>query len=96
MSGHVSWDSALIADCCKHKAEGRSFEVGFALALRANPPRSRVDRDIVADVRGFCDDAWHGRRPALRGFSLEMLLASDRATEARSAGSFRVDTRLAA
>lgn len=66
------------------------------MALRENPPRSAVEREIVASVRGFCEDAWLGRRPALRSFSLQMLRESDRTSEARSSGSFRVDTLVAA
>lgn len=66
------------------------------LALRANPPRSTVEKEIVADVRRFADDAWHDRKPVLRGFSLDSLRESDRTQEARSSHSFRVDSLVTA
>lgn len=94
--GRIPWEGALVASLSMHKADGRSFEVAWSLALRANPPRSLVEREIVASVKVFADDAWHNRRPKLRGFSLEMLRGGDGAREARSSGAYRVDTLIAA
>lgn len=36
---------------------------------------------------GVCEDAWYGRRPALRAFSLDMLRLPDGSREARRSGS---------
>lgn len=66
------------------------------LALRANPPRSNIEKEIVGDVCGFCEDAWENRRPALRSFSLEMLREGDLSRQARSSGSWTVETMVAA
>ena len=92
MGRAIPWEQALIASCCIHKQDGRSFEAGFALALRANPPRSNIEKEIVGSVKQYCDDAWHGRKPALRSFSLEMLREGDRSGRARSAGTWTVQT----
>lgn len=32
---------------------------------------------VAEAMERFCRDAWHGDRPALRGFSLEMLRGED-------------------
>jgi hypothetical protein len=69
-----------------------SFTAAWKLAIWENPPRSQVEKEIVGAVERFCDDAWHNRRPALRGFSLEMLRETARTGRARSAGAWTVQT----
>lgn len=73
-----------------------SFENAWSLAIMGNRPRSNVEKEIVGSVKGYCDDAWHERRPALRSFSLQMLRANDGARQARSSGAWRVETMVAA
>lgn len=68
MSRHLPWEQRLVAALCESKASGYSFEVGWAIAVREHPPRSRVEQEIAPDVRRFCSDAWEGRRPKLRYF----------------------------
>lgn len=96
MGRGTRWEQALVASLLTHKQDGRSFEVGWLLALRANPPRSNIEKEIVGDVERFCFDAWFNRRPALRSFSLEMLRETDLSRQARSSGAWTVETMVAA
>lgn len=85
--GRVAWERAIVASLMVSKRSGRySFATSWQIAVRENPPRSQLERDIMPAVRGFCEDAWLGRRPALRHFSLDMLRDDDGARAALSAG----------
>ncbi len=82
----------MVASLIQSKRAGYSFEAGWKIARQENPPRSRVEREIEQAVRGYMEDAWYGRKPRLRHFSLEMLRESDRTGRARSAGTWTVQT----
>lgn len=80
------WTAAVVGYLCQLKADGRDFDESWELAVRRFPPRGRDlgearptlwaapgDESVVAATRRFCDDAWHGRRPALRHFAVESM-----------------------
>lgn len=93
----MSWTERITASMCASKQDGMTFVAASKLALYENPPRSQIDIEIAADVMRFHEDAWHDRRPALRGFSLEMLRQFDGTRPAGRPGQHRaLDAAVAA
>lgn len=45
---------------------------------------------IVDAMRGYCEDAYFGRKPRLAGFNLRMLYGSDQSGPAHRVGEIRV------
>jgi len=76
--GAVSWAARFTAAMIVEREGGADFDLAFALALKRHPvePRelgvSHRSRGSFAELqatewwRGVCEDAWFGRRPALR------------------------------
>lgn len=93
----MMWHEALIESMRDSKRAGYGFEAASKMALLRHPPRGSIEKEIVDDVMRFADDAWHNRRPALRGFSLEMLREGDGARSAAHPGQHRaLDAAVAA
>lgn len=99
------WEARLVAHLCESKRQGAPFEAAWREAMRAHPPRGRDlgeyaatlfdergRREVcVADaMRGYCQDAWDGRRPALARFGLEMLREGDLSSSAQRVGVIKV------
>lgn len=93
-----SWERRLVDSLCQSKVAGLTFKGAWALALQDCPPRGRdeVSGNTLFDVttgvqevplvdamRGYCEDAWFGRKPGLRKFSLGLLVQDDWAQSAQ-------------
>jgi hypothetical protein len=50
---------------------------GDQLVLREGGQDSEVEESHYESVRRYCRDAWHGYRPALAHFSLDMMGSAD-------------------
>lgn len=74
----MSWATQFVTAMIEERDGGADFDLAFALASRRWPPEPRElgvsarVRGSFAEVeavdwwRGVCEDAWHGRREALR------------------------------
>lgn len=76
----MSWQSRVVAELARRKADGMTFDAAWIEALRLHPPSgrdrgfpatdlfeaAREGEGLTAFFRRACDDAWHGRQPALR------------------------------
>lgn len=83
-----AWSSEITNHLVLLKRQGVPFEDAWQLALKAVPPRgsefrgmpqamnlidAAAEPDMVTFTRTACEDAWHGRRPALKGLSRSIL-----------------------
>lgn len=95
------WIGEVVARLGLCKRAGMDFDTAWRDTLRACPPRgrdmgeerptlfatSRDDVSVVEFFRAAAEDAWHGRRPALRHFDSRMI----RVFEPESPGAHRHD-----
>lgn len=82
-----TWTGAVAGYLGELKRDGLDFDESWTLALLRFPPRGRdigeyrptlIPRpgdgeSVVEFFRRACDDAWHGRRQALRNFSVSAM-----------------------
>lgn len=83
----MSWTSKMVDELVTLKRTGvDDYEVAWRMAEKAHPPMGRdlgsprptlfpetgLDESVVEFMHRACGDAWHGRRPELRG--LQVLL----------------------
>lgn len=99
----LSWEARMVDSLVALKRSGcRDFDYAWAQAVKANPPRGRdaavtalFDEDGLPQVSladAFCnyaEDAWHGRKPGLRAFSMDLVRELDHTTAAQRPGRIK-------
>lgn len=84
-----SWQAKVVECLCGLRRAGLDFESSWKKAMTLHPPRGRDcgperptlwsdgEMPLVAFFRRACDDAWHGRQPALQHFHPSLLIERD-------------------
>lgn len=81
------WTVQVVGYLCELKTAGHDFDAAWELATLRFPARGRdmgeyqatlIPRkgdaeSVVEFFQRVCEDAWHGRRPALRHFSVSAM-----------------------
>jgi hypothetical protein len=89
----MSWERKMTEALADLKAQGMGFREAWDHALLLHPPRGRYygprqpelgDESMLEFLERACDDAWHGRRPALQDLPILMeAIGQDRSSFAR-------------
>jgi len=94
------WEVCMVAWMRDLRRLGYTYSESWAMAEKAYPPRGRdaaapdalfdENGDVQVSHRDFfreaCRVAWHGERPGLERFSLDMLSPLDWSSDARIVG----------